>query len=84
MKARWRKVVLTAILMLPGTELRSLWGQDTAVQPSVLHIQQSQTTSQTDSPTFLAMYQVLDGANSPAVALGSKWDALAQKRYSGL
>lgn len=36
---------------------------------SVLHIKQSQTTSKTGFPTYLAMYHVLNGAKSPAEAL---------------
>jgi hypothetical protein len=52
--------------------MHNLWGQESAVEPSVLHIQQTQTTSQGSQkgfPTFLAMYQVLDGGKSPAEAL---------------
>jgi hypothetical protein len=48
------------------------WGQENAATPSVLHIQQSQTTSKTGFPTYLAMYQVLDGAKSPADILTLK------------
>jgi hypothetical protein len=58
--------------MLAGLGLSHLWAQDGASQPSVLHIQQSQTTSQGSQkgfPTFLAMYSVLDGAKSQAEAL---------------
>ncbi len=69
MKAHCRTIVLIAIFILIGSKARDLWGQESAVEASVLHIQQTQTTSQTGFPTFLAMYQVLDGANSPAEAL---------------
>lgn len=69
MKAHWRTVVLGAIFILIGPKTLDLWGQESAFEASVLHIQQTQTTSQTGFPTFLAMYQVLDGANSPAEAL---------------
>lgn len=63
-----KMAVLAAFLIIANCGMSSLWAQGNAVQPSVLHIQQSQTTSQGSQngfPTFLAMYQVLDGANSP-------------------
>jgi hypothetical protein len=44
-------------------------GQQNIEEPHVLHIQQSQTTSEKNFPTFLAMYHVLDGAKSPTGAL---------------
>jgi hypothetical protein len=73
MKSYWRIIVFAAILQL-GLGGRDLWAQESAIAPAVLHIQQTQTTSQGSQngfPTFLAMYQVLDGAKSPvdAVAL---------------
>ena len=49
--------------------MSDLRAQESAPAPAVLHIQQSTTTSQPLSPTFLAMYQVLNGAKSPAEAL---------------
>jgi hypothetical protein len=69
-KTKCRMIVSAAIFMLVGCGTCELWGQDAAATPTgtsaVLRIQQSQTTSRTDSPTFLAMYHVLDGAKSPA------------------
>lgn len=61
--------------MFAGVGISTLWAQDSATAPSVLHIEQSQTTSPptTNSvPTFLAMYHVLDGAKSPANLLAIK------------
>jgi hypothetical protein len=55
-----------ALLMLVLAATSSLWAQDALNPPSVLHIAQTQTTSQTGFPTYLAMYRVLDGAKSPA------------------
>jgi hypothetical protein len=49
--------------------LSNLQAQDAALQPTVLSIQQSQTTSQLNFPTFLGMYHVLDGAKSQAEAV---------------
>jgi hypothetical protein len=63
-----------ASFILVGVGLSNLQAQDNpAKEPSVLHIQQSQTTSQGSQngfPTFLTMYHVLDGAKSPAELLG--------------
>lgn len=62
-------VAVPTLLVCLGTP--ALWAQD-ASTTSVLHIVQTQTTSQPSSqgfPTFLAMYHVLDGATSPAEAL---------------
>jgi hypothetical protein len=61
------KVILAVTLFLTGLGRCDLWGQD-AETPSVLHIQQSVTTSKTGFPQFLYMYQVLDGAKSTASA----------------
>jgi hypothetical protein len=74
MKAGWR-VVCCEVVILAGAGISSLWTQDGASQPSVLHIAQSQTTSQPSTsqrgfPTYLAMYHVLDGAKSPVEFLG--------------
>jgi hypothetical protein len=72
MKAYWLRVVVTALFILIGGPACTLWGQSSAVTPSVLHIGQSQTVSQGSQngfPTFLAMYHVLDGGNSSAEAL---------------
>ncbi|HZR67387.1 MAG TPA: hypothetical protein VFA85_19765 [Terriglobales bacterium] len=84
MKTRWGIGVLTAIFILSGCEMSDLWGQETAVQSSVLHIHQTQTTSQGSQngfPTFLAMYHILDGANSPAEALALN-GTIALKNYT--
>ncbi len=43
--------------------------QQNATDSSVLHIEQTQTTSQTGFPTYLAMYHVLNGAKSQAEAV---------------
>ena len=69
MKAYWRVVLCVAIFIGAGVAIPGLWAQETNPEPSVLHIQQSKTTSQTGFPTYLAMYHVLDGAKSPAEAL---------------
>jgi hypothetical protein len=57
---------LFAALFAGGSE--PVLAQETAVDPPVLHIEQSTTTSETGT-TFLRMYHVLDGAQSPAEAL---------------
>jgi hypothetical protein len=62
------KVILAAILFLVGLGNRDLWGQENAEMASVLHIQQSVTTSKPGFPQFLYMYRVLDGAKSAASA----------------
>ena len=61
----------------------SLWAQDGASPPSVLHIQQSRTVSQGSQngwATFLSMYQVLDGAHSSADMLSLR-GTLSLKNY---
>ena len=74
MKVSWRVVGCTVVMLVAGG-ISNLWAQDGASQPLVLHIAQSQTTSQPSTskagfPTFLAMYHVLDGAKSPAELQG--------------
>lgn len=74
MRSGWRVVCCTVVILV-GAGVSNLWAQEGAIQPSVLHIAQSQTTSQPSTspggfPTFLAMYHVLDGAKSPAELLG--------------
>lgn len=72
MKAHCIRIVLAAAGILITASTCVVWGQSVAIMPSVLHIRQSQTTSQGSQngfPTFLAMYHVLDGANSSAEAL---------------
>jgi|SRR5579872_60715 len=65
MKAHW-SAVFCSFFIFVGLGTSNLPAQE-SIQPSVLHIVQSQTTSQ--MPTYLAMYRVLDGAKSPAQAL---------------
>jgi hypothetical protein len=67
MKAHWSAIVC-AVVIFASLGMSDLQAQESAPNP-VLHIQQSTTTSQPLSPTFLAMYRVLDGAKSPAEAL---------------
>jgi hypothetical protein len=69
MKAYWSVIVCVAIFIGAGVAIPGLWAQETTPELAVLHMQQSKTTSQTDFPTYLAMYHVLDGAKSPAEAL---------------
>lgn len=73
MKGCW-KVVGCTVVMFVGVGMAGLWGQVGTSEPSVLHVSQSQTTSQPSTsqagfPTFLAMYHALDGANSAAELL---------------
>lgn len=82
MKICWRTLFCTVFLFV-GAGISSVWAQDGASQPSVLHIQQSQTTSQGSEkgwPTFLATYRVLDNAKSPANMLALK-GTLSLKNY---
>lgn len=74
MKTNWEIAVLGAIFMLAIAGQRDLWAQPGASQPSVLHIQQTQTTLPPNGsvPTFLAMYHVLDGAKSSVNVLALK------------
>ena len=68
------RAVYCAVFILSSFGLSNLHAQDSVVNPpSVLHIQQSQTTaqgSQNGFPTFLATYHVLDGAKSSAELVG--------------
>jgi hypothetical protein len=70
----YARVVFYALFIFAGLGVSNLQAQESAAtEPSVLHIQQSQTTSQGSQngfPTFLAMYHVLDGAKSPAELWG--------------
>ena len=72
MRAYQKVFVLAAVLISIAWGKCDLWAQQAAPAPSVLHIQQTKTIShgsQHGFPTFLAMYHVLDSANSPAEAL---------------
>jgi hypothetical protein len=59
---------LGQFLVVQHEEIAGLQAQESAalssVPPSVLHIVQSQTTSKPNFPTYLAMYHVLNSANS--------------------
>lgn len=73
MKADWRVVLCAAIFVVNGLGL-TLRAQENSdsVAASVLHIPQTQTTSQGSQhgfPTFLSMYHVLDAGKSPIEAL---------------
>ena len=68
MKAHWR-VVSCAIILVAGLGMSHLQAQENPPKPSVLHMQQSETTSQPNFPTYLGMYHVLGGAKSPVEAL---------------
>jgi hypothetical protein len=60
-------VVRAAILILVTQGVSSLWALENVETASVLHIQQTETTSQGSQngfPTYLAMYHVLDGGKS--------------------
>jgi len=81
MSAYWRMIILFAVLIPAGWGKCNLWGQESAPQPSVLHIQHSVTTSTTGFPQFLYMYHVLDGAKSTAEA-GSLTGRISLKNYS--
>ena len=82
MKAHW-SAVFCAFFVFARLGTSNLQAQQSAIQPSILHIQQTQTTSQGSQngfPTFLAMYHVLDGAKSPAEAL-SLTGTISLKNY---
>lgn len=68
MSTPWKKVILAAILIAVGYGSDKLWAQDSAVKPSVLHIQHSVTTTNPSFPQYIFMYHVLDGAKSTAEA----------------
>lgn len=83
MNMNHRTTVCAAVLMLTTLGGRSLWAQAEGASASVLHIQQSQTTSQSSQngwPTFLAMYHVLNGAKSQAEVL-SLSGSISLKNY---
>ena len=83
MKPNWRVVFCAVFFIIACLSLSDLWAQGGATQPSILHIQQTQTTSQGSQngfPTFLAMYHVLDGAKSQAEVLSLN-GTLSLKNY---
>ena len=70
-----RSAVCCAMFMFVVMGISNVCAQDGSSQPSVLHIQQTQTVSggsQHGFPTFLAMYRVLNGAKSPTNVLALK------------
>lgn len=74
MKAYWR-AVSCAVSLFAGLGISNLQAQETASNPSVLHIVQTQTTAPPTTgevPTFLTTYHVLNGAKSPANLLALK------------
>jgi len=79
MKTHW-SAVFCAMIVFSVVGISDLQAQENAVQPSVLHIVQSQTTSKPNFPTFLGMYQVLNGANSPTEAV-SLTGTISLKNY---
>jgi len=83
MRASQKVFVLAAVLIAMASGKSDLFAQQAASAPAVLHIQQSQTIahgSQHGFPTFLAMYHVLDSANSSAEAV-SLSGTLSLKNY---
>jgi len=66
--------VFCASLIFVCLGMSDLQAQESADQPSVLHIVQTQTVSppKNSVPTFLATYHVLDGAKSPVNLLSLK------------
>lgn len=79
MKALW-SAICCAIFLSGALGVSNLRAQDVASPAPVLHIVQSQTTSLPNFPTYLAMYQVLDGAQSPAELLAIN-GTLSLKNY---
>src|SRR5579871_693671 len=72
MKTFWRTIVFSVLVLFVDLGTCNVFGEETPKTPSVLHIVQSQTTSQGSQqgfPTFLRVYKVLDGLKSPAEAL---------------
>jgi hypothetical protein len=59
--------IMAALAVLGGTN-GYLCAQENSATPSVLHIQHSVTTSGLNFPSYLYLYDLLDGANSPAEA----------------
>ncbi len=67
MRAYFRLIILTMVSISVAWGKCYLWGQQSAPTTSILHIQQTQTTSQGSQkgwPTYLGMYRVLNGAQS--------------------
>src|SRR5579871_7030825 len=77
------RAVFYTVFIFAGLGSSNLQAQDLANEPSVLHIVQSQTTSQGSQngfPTFLSMYHVLDGATSSVNVTGLR-GSLKLKNY---
>ena len=84
MKKYWRVMIVAALALFVCLGTCTTWAQADASTPGVLHIVQTQTTSQPSTqgwPTFLATYHVLDGAKSPAEAV-SLTGTLSLKNYT--
>jgi hypothetical protein len=77
MKAYWG-VAVCAIFMVAGLGLSDLCAQENPAPTSVLHMQQTQTTTQ--GATYLQTYKVLNGANSSVNMLALK-GTLKLKNY---
>ncbi len=73
MKTHW-SAVFCALFIFVCLGMSDLQAQESAATPSVLHIQQTQTTSPPNGsvPTFLVTYRVLGGAKSAANLLALK------------
>ncbi|HVI08640.1 MAG TPA: hypothetical protein VND65_10135 [Candidatus Binatia bacterium] len=69
MNSHWTTALRTAIFMLVAAAC-CLIARDATAQTSILHIQQSVTTSRPGFPQYLYTYPVLDGAQSTAQATG--------------
>jgi hypothetical protein len=84
MKTFWRIIVFSVLVLFVGRGTPNLFGEEILTTPFVLHIVQSQTTSQGSQqgfPTFLGVYKVLEGVKSPAEAL-SLTGTLSLKNYT--
>jgi hypothetical protein len=79
MKVQW-SAVCCGLFVFAGLGRSDLQAQEGATQPAILHIQQSTTTARPNFPTFLGMYHVLNGANSPAQASALR-GTLSLKNY---
>lgn len=79
----YSRMVFCIVFIFVGLAISNLQAQEKSIAPSVLHMTQTQTVTQSSVngwPTFLAMYHVLDGANSSANVLALK-GTLSLKNY---